>query len=350
MHKVFTLFLGALLLAHSPSHAAVLDTLEVASESPAQAPIQWELRGLPGSFEPAGWHGGTYPALTRVQAVRAGLEITNYVDERFDPIRGKNAVLHYFGQEQLEESPMAFAPSHGAILLTELADVAKLTLRALEEQNPHLLRDIAPKGAQVYGIDPEVIEDELALVQQQERYQKALAAQYTERKARILSRMPDPNNFESITYTVRSGDFLGRIASRTGVSVADLQKWNNLQGATIYPGQKLQVWVKKNDATAVENRIAAAERQENETQQRTEQQVAQASEANATPELGTDYITYEVKPGDTLWGIASKFPGVSPNNIKHWNRVEDLIKAGDRLKIRKQTISDYSPDKYPSVL
>ncbi|HAF46294.1 MAG TPA: hypothetical protein DCG83_01280, partial [Cryomorphaceae bacterium] len=62
------------------------------------------------------------------------------------------------------------------------------------------------------------------------------------------------------------------------------------------------------------------------------------------------YITYEVKPGDTLWDIAKKFPGVSADNIKTWNKVDELIKAGEKLRIQTQTISDYTPDKYPSTL
>lgn len=43
------------------------------------------------------------------------------------------------------------------------------------------------------------------------------------------------------TYTVRSGDSLGRIAQKQGCSVSDLKSWNNLRGSTIYPGQKLKV-------------------------------------------------------------------------------------------------------------
>ncbi len=43
------------------------------------------------------------------------------------------------------------------------------------------------------------------------------------------------------TYTVRSGDSLGRIATARGCSVSDLKQWNGLKSTTIHPGQKLKV-------------------------------------------------------------------------------------------------------------
>ncbi|MDY0393377.1 NlpC/P60 family protein [Virgibacillus halophilus] len=42
-------------------------------------------------------------------------------------------------------------------------------------------------------------------------------------------------------YTVKSGDTLSGIASRYGVSVSNLMKWNNLNSTLILIGQKLQV-------------------------------------------------------------------------------------------------------------
>ena len=43
------------------------------------------------------------------------------------------------------------------------------------------------------------------------------------------------------TYTVRRGDSLNKIASAYGVSVESLRSWNGLRGTTIYPGQKLKL-------------------------------------------------------------------------------------------------------------
>lgn len=46
----------------------------------------------------------------------------------------------------------------------------------------------------------------------------------------------------SVTYKVKSGDYLGRIASRYGVSVSQLKKWNNLKSDNIRPGQVLRIY------------------------------------------------------------------------------------------------------------
>jgi LysM repeat protein len=43
------------------------------------------------------------------------------------------------------------------------------------------------------------------------------------------------------TYTVQRGDSLGAIASRYGCSVGELRSWNGISGSVIQPGQKLRV-------------------------------------------------------------------------------------------------------------
>lgn len=47
--------------------------------------------------------------------------------------------------------------------------------------------------------------------------------------------------YEWLTYRVRSGDVLGVIAQRHGVSVRQLKSWNNIRGTLIHPGQKLKI-------------------------------------------------------------------------------------------------------------
>lgn len=46
----------------------------------------------------------------------------------------------------------------------------------------------------------------------------------------------------AIIYTIRSGDTLGHIAQRYGVSVRQLQQWNNLRGSMIIAGKTLRIY------------------------------------------------------------------------------------------------------------
>jgi len=302
--------------------------------------LDWSMERQVGTFEPAGWSCSELPALTRVQAVRMGLTVDEFVDERFDPVKGKIAAAQYYGNTvKLNLMPELLA-SQGGLLLSDIAAEAGVPLRVIEVSNPHLRRDVLPVGAVLYGVDavfpPELISE---LAAKQVVYSEALVVQYERRRKQVLSFMPDPSTHSVSTYTVRNGDYLGRISAKTGASLEELRKWNRINGNTIYAGQRLTIWIPKNKAPNPLP-VAAVEVRPKEPEAKKELASLQTS----------DYVTYEVKLGDTLWGIAQKFPGVSADNIKVWNKVDLLIMAGEKLKINTQTISDYSPEKYPSTL
>lgn len=96
----------------------------------------------------------------------------------------------------------------------------------------------------------------------------------------------------SITYIVKSGDTLSAIATKYGVTVANLQAWNGISNANIISiGQILNV---------------------------------------AAPTT----VTYTVKSGDTLSAIAVKY-GVTVAQLKSWNGISnaDLISIGQVLRV-----------------
>lgn len=63
-----------------------------------------------------------------------------------------------------------------------------------------------------------------------------------------------------------------------------------------------------------------------------EVEVIEVEKSEPKPGKGT-YTTYTIKNGDSLWLIARKFPGVSSENIMEWNGINDKIKPGQVLKI-----------------
>lgn len=48
-----------------------------------------------------------------------------------------------------------------------------------------------------------------------------------------------------LTYTVKKGDGLGRIADKYDCTITEIKKWNKMKSNNIRPGQKLKIYVPK---------------------------------------------------------------------------------------------------------
>lgn len=108
-------------------------------------------------------------------------------------------------------------------------------------------------------------------------------------------------NTETIYYTVKRGDTLGKIAMQYGTTVQEIAQINGIQNVNlIYPGQVLRIHTNSN---------------------------IHGSESNST---GKTY--YTIKRGDTLWGIARRY-GTTVQNLVKWNNIQNpnLIYPGQRL-------------------
>jgi len=102
-----------------------------------------------------------------------------------------------------------------------------------------------------------------------------------------------PPEAGSTTYTVRRGDSLDRIARLHGVSVQELRSWNDLRGSRIYPGQTLDI-----------------------------------------RDAGDRPIIYTVQRGDTLSTIAQSY-GTSVGQLRMLNQLRgSQIYPGQKLKIQ----------------
>ena len=108
--------------------------------------------------------------------------------------------------------------------------------------------------------------------------------------------IPDANNE---IYFVKSGDTLYGIASRFGVSVDELKRYNNLNSNVLSIGQQLFI--------------------------PTGQMVEEI--------IGTNYDTYVVKTGDSLFNIASRY-GISADELRRINNLDsDVLFVGQQLLV-----------------
>ncbi len=100
-----------------------------------------------------------------------------------------------------------------------------------------------------------------------------------------------------ITHTVKSGEFLGKIANKYNVSVNSIKIQNHLRSNTVRVGQKLKITV-------------------------TDKQAAQ-----------NQFVIHRVKNGEFLSKIASRY-GVTVTSIRQANQLRsDTLAVGQQLKI-----------------
>ncbi len=119
-----------------------------------------------------------------------------------------------------------------------------------------------------------------------------------------------------LTYKVKSGDYLGKIAQRYHVSVTNLRKWNGIQGNTIRVGQKLSIWTSSKYVSKATTTTSAKK----------PNPLKIVADSNSK--------LYIVQPGDTLWGISKKFNNITLEEIKKINNLSgNKIKPGQKLKL-----------------
>lgn len=124
---------------------------------------------------------------------------------------------------------------------------------------------------------------------------------------KVIKDVQAASTSQRVAYRVKSGDYLGKIASKYGVSVSKLKAWNNLKSNNIRVGQLLYIY--KGGA-------------------------APSSETPKTTSTSSGKRYYTVKSGDSLYTIAKHFPGVSADNIKEANNLgNSSIKPGQNLEI-----------------
>ena len=140
----------------------------------------------------------------------------------------------------------------------------------------------------------------------------------------------NPDDIVTVNYTVKKGDNLGYISDWFDCTVPEIKKWNNLSSTKIVSGQKLKLQVQSQheEQYAQINKMTLSEKQKLTN-------IQLISSAPAEKKVSNEVIYYTVKPGDTLWGIAQKYPTNSVEKIRELNGLSDneTLKTGTKIKL-----------------
>ncbi len=175
------------------------------------------------------------------------------------------------------------------------------------------------------------VKDSLLALQRQKINKKSYINTYktaiTNNPKTIIS-----DNELASTYTVKAGDGIGIIAYKYNITIAQLQDWNKMKNANIYPGQKLYV---RDPAIVTVKGDSNIAKTDVKTVTPSTNNKTQTVVSNNTQTGKIKYVFYTVQKGDTLWRIASQYKGVSVEEIKKLNNLTNnsMLYIGQKLKV-----------------
>lgn len=198
--------------------------------------------------------------------------------------------------------------------LKQVSDLTGAPLEELKNLNPQYRHDIIPGNSREYILRlPYTYTN--AFIEYEDSVYRHKVDEYF--NPATIKKIKDGGDGERIVYRVKSGDYLGRIASRHRCTVAQIKRWNNLSSNNIRVGQRLVIYrggISSSSSTSSS---------------------ASSSAATSAASTSSGASTYIVKSGDTLSGIATRH-GTTVSRIKELNKLNsNNIKPGQKLKIRE---------------
>ena len=247
----------------------------------------------------------------------------------------------------------------------QIASVLNLPIEALRVLNPQYRKDVIPGNARPYTlalpsqqIYSYIMSEDSICDFDANKYQPRKVVE--PRMEQIASDENGDYTYETQvvtkTHTVRSGESLGKIASKYGTTVAAIKKTNKLNNNNLRVGQRLKIKVTEQvkvyrqveidsaemamaDSLALTAAIAPSEKKQTTTEKpkaETKKKKAEPVREEADNEYDNYTATHRVKSGESLYIIAEEY-GVTVNDLKEANGLKNNnLKAGQKLKVPKK--------------
>lgn len=156
-----------------------------------------------------------------------------------------------------------------------------------------------------------------------------------------LEQLPPEERRTFAHHTVRKGESLSMIATRYGVSMAELQATNKIANANkIYPGMNLVIPSKGGSLPAALTSTTGAGVSRPEAAASSARATSSAASTAKAPAPRTQTISHIVRKGETLSTIASRY-GVSMSDLQSWNGIRNAnhVMVGQTLKVQTRASS-----------
>jgi len=213
----------------------------------------------------------------------------------------------------------------------QISDLLNIPVEDLRKYNPQYKNDIVPGEYKGYALNLPMNRVGDFIAKQDAIYAHRANELFTHRKMAGLDVVSGSSSSSGsyVTYRVKRGDSISRIASRYGVTTTQIRQWNKLSSNTLSVGRSLRIY---RPVAAKKEEVQLASNDTNKVGDTTVVSVSGLTKVVSVPKTTTSY--YTIKRGDTWAGIARK-NGVSMTNLKQWNGNSSKLIAGKSLKVQK---------------
>ena len=238
-----------------------------------------------------------------------------------------NYVMNYYCDHNLcpleTNLPLATDTIHvnKMLHLQQVSEVLQVDLEQLRALNPQYKRDIVPgnTGDAVLKLPAS---DTYAFVDKEDSIYQYQVEEFLPSYLVTINGGSTSGvaTLEQVTHIVLKNENIYTIANRYGVTPQEIKKRNRLSSNRLARGKRLKLYV-DNGGVYLSAKNAQKEK------------AASASPAQKA-EKKDGYIAHKVRSGESLYSIASKYPGVSAQTLKQANNLSDSkIIPGQVLKI-----------------
>lgn len=238
-----------------------------------------------------------------------------------------NYVMNYYCDHNLcpleTNLPLATDTIHvnKMLHLQQVSEVLQVDLEQLRALNPQYKRDIVPgnTGDAVLKLPAS---DTYAFVDKEDSIYQYRVEEFLPSYLVTISGGSASGlaTREQVTHIVLKNENIYTIANRYGVTPQEIKKWNRLSSNRLARGKRLKLYVDNGGVYL--------------SAKNTQKEKAVSASPAQKAEKKDGYIAHKVRSGESLYSIASKYPGVSAQTLKQANNLSDSkIIPGQVLKI-----------------
>jgi membrane-bound lytic murein transglycosylase D len=235
------------------------------------------------------------------------------------------------------------------VALKQVADAINVPVEMLQYLNPSYKKGIIPECGErcVLRLPSNKVNCYLANI-------NTIMAPPSHPEEKMMAANDNDPNFVYVNKTVKKvhkvkrGEGIASVADRYDCSVQDIKHWNKLRSSKLSAGQKLALYVTVRQKVPVKTETLSAAKTKTDTVKNTTAAIAnndsvaadtQQTAANTAPVTDKSpeekFLYHVVQPGDTLWNIASRYDGVTVQQLRKINRLNsNSLKVGTKLKVQ----------------